>query len=96
MNAEQRKGGECIGCHVSGPREPVLVDGTIVNANVQCESCHGAGRAHVEAAKAGNPAAARLAKKPAEAVCVSCHNDKGPHFRGFFYAALAGLVHNTR
>lgn len=96
MSGDQKKGGECIGCHVTGPKQAVEADGKIVNANVQCESCHGAGKAHVEAAKAGNAADAKLAKKPAEKVCVSCHNDTSPHFRGFFYAALTGLVHKTK
>ena len=38
---------ECIGCHTTGPGGKTEVDGKFVNANVQCESCHGAAAAHV-------------------------------------------------
>jgi hypothetical protein len=94
LNAEERKaGGECIGCHVTGPKEPIMADGEMVNANVGCESCHGAGRAHVEAAKAGEAAKAKLVKKPQAPVCETCHNAKSPKFKGFYYSALVGLVH---
>jgi hypothetical protein len=95
LSADQREGDQCIGCHVTA-RVPLIEDGKIVNANVQCESCHGAGKAHVEAAKAGNAAEARLVKKPAERTCQTCHNDKSPHYRGFFYSALVNLVHKTK
>jgi hypothetical protein len=78
---------------VTGAKEPLELEGTVVNANVQCEACHGPGKAHIEAAKAGNVAAAKLAHPPAERVCVACHNERSPHYRGFFYAALKGLVH---
>ena len=61
--------------------------------DVQCESCHGPGRAHAESAKAGTPA--KFAKKPAEPMCVECHNSKSPHFHGFFYSAMKPLVHKT-
>jgi hypothetical protein len=96
LSSENREGDRCIGCHVTGVREPVMDGTTILNANVQCESCHGAGRAHVEAAKAGNAAEARLVRKPAQASCETCHNDKSPHYRGFFYSALVNLVHRTK
>lgn len=96
LGGEQRRAGSaCIGCHVTGPKEPVMVEQSMVNANVQCESCHGAGKAHVDAARAGNAASVRLVKSPPESLCQTCHNDKSPHYRGFFYAALKGLVHKV-
>jgi RecJ-like exonuclease len=94
LSAEERKAGSaCIGCHVTGPREPVDAGGEVVNASVQCESCHGSGKTHVEAAKAGNAASAKMVKSPPQRLCETCHNDKSPHYRGFFFAALKGLVH---
>ncbi len=44
--------GDCIGCHVTTSE---IVDGEVVNLepNVGCESCHGAGRPHIEAVNAG-------------------------------------------
>ena len=94
LSADERKAGsECIGCHVTGPKEPITVDGEIVNANVGCESCHGAGKAHAEAAKAGQAASVKLVKKPQAPLCDACHNAKSPKFKGFYYSALVGLVH---
>jgi hypothetical protein len=94
LSAEERKAGSaCVGCHVTGPKEPIDVGGAVVNASVQCESCHGSGKAHVEAARAGNAAAAKMVASPPQRVCETCHNDKSPHYRGFFFAALKGLVH---
>jgi hypothetical protein len=92
-SSDREAGSTCVGCHVTGSKGPIEVDGTVVNANVQCESCHGAGQAHIDAAKAGNATAAKLPKSPPERVCVACHNERSPHYRGFFYAALKGLVH---
>lgn len=93
LNSDERKDTQCIGCHVSGPKEAVTVDDKIVNASVQCESCHGPGKAHIEAARAGNAASVKLTAKPAQPLCETCHNDKSPHYKGFYYNALVGLVH---
>lgn len=84
---------ECAGCHLTGSLTPIEVEGKVVNAGVQCEACHGPGKAHAETAKAGTPE--KFAKKPAEPLCVQCHNNKSPQFHGFFYAAMKPLVHKT-
>lgn len=79
----------CVGCHLTGPRTPVL-DGTkVLNAGVQCEACHGAAKAHLAdpSVKAG------LTRVPPAEVCETCHSDKSPRFKGFVYAAMAGLSH---
>jgi hypothetical protein len=85
---------DCVGCHVSGPKQVILAGATVANAGVQCESCHGPGQAHVEAAKSGG--AVKMTKKPGAPVCEQCHNAKSPHYRGFFYGALSPLVHRVR
>lgn len=87
---------ECIGCHVTGTDHQIEVDGKVANANVQCESCHGPGRAHVEAAKAGGPGKGNIIRKPSQESCERCHNAKSPHFRGFFYDAMLGFSHRTK
>lgn len=64
---------DCVGCHSVGFLEPggfldrYLTPGL---ADVQCESCHGAGRAHAEAA--GQVPTPRSAT-PAEQICRRCH-----------------------
>lgn len=89
-SSEQQK--ECINCHVTGGPGKIEQDGKFVNANVQCESCHGAAAAH-----AADPTVRTgLARKPAQAVCERCHNDKSPHFRGFFYAGMLGFSHPVK
>ncbi len=93
-HSEQEK--ECAGCHFTGVPAPVSVDGRTVNGGVQCESCHGPGRAHAESAKVPGGTPEKFAKKPGEATCTACHNSKSPHFHGFFYTAMKGFVHKAK
>ncbi len=71
----------CIGCHTVGFDKPggffdINVTGHLLG--VQCESCHGAGREHVEAAgKKPSP----NTKWPQEKICGQCHIQK--HSPGF-------------
>ncbi|HEX2444850.1 MAG TPA: multiheme c-type cytochrome [Vicinamibacterales bacterium] len=87
---------ECVGCHVTGADRLIDVGGQPANSNVQCESCHGPGRAHVESAKTGGPGKGNIVRKPTSAACERCHNKKSPHFKGFFYDAMLGFVHRTK
>lgn len=66
----------CVKCHVVGFDQPggffdMNVTGHLMG--VQCESCHGAGREHVEAA--GGKALPN-ASWPKEKVCAQCHIQK--------------------
>lgn len=86
-SAEQEQ--ECIGCHVTGPKGKVVENGKFVNKGVQCEACHGAAAAHV----ADPTAQTGVVARPPASTCEACHNDKGPHFKGFWYDAMKPLVH---
>lgn len=86
----------CAGCHLTGSAKPVLLEGKIVNTGVQCESCHGPGRAHTESAKAAGGTPVKFAKTPNESTCVECHSSKSPHFHGFFYSAMKPFVHKVK
>ena len=55
-----------------------------------------AGRAHVEATKAGGAGKGNIVRKPSAELCERCHNAKSPHFRGFFYDAMLGFAHRTK
>ncbi|MEZ4322305.1 MAG: multiheme c-type cytochrome [Myxococcota bacterium] len=66
----------CFGCHVTGAQPSgeagfpvVIADPSEVGGgnNVQCEACHGPGRAH-----AADPASASMVQ-PTEATCRTCH-----------------------
>lgn len=93
LQAANREGGTCIGCHVTGSPAMIAAEGANPShPNVQCEACHGAGKAHVDAAKAGDASNVRTTKI-AESTCTRCHNDTSPHYKPFFYSAMVGLVH---
>jgi len=72
---------DCVACHAVGFNEPGgFLDKLITPklAGVQCESCHGTGKAHVQSA-GRQPLANRLWSK--ERMCVQCHvNNHSPSF----------------
>jgi hypothetical protein len=84
----------CAGCHLTGSLTPIQEEGKVINAGVQCETCHGAGREHAESAAAGTPRA--MPTKPAQRLCEQCHNSQSPRFRGFYYNAMLPLVHKVK
>jgi Cytochrome c554 and c-prime len=63
----------CVGCHVTGYLQPggpkEIAEAREKFANVGCEACHGAGKAHLEAADK-KTSTARLVP---EAICRGCH-----------------------
>jgi Cytochrome c554 and c-prime len=89
-SSEQEK--DCINCHVTGPKAKITEGRKVVNAGVQCETCHGPAAAHV----ADPTVKAGLVKSPKQDMCEECHSSKSPHFKGFFFAAMAPIVHHVR
>ena len=87
--AEQEQ--PCVGCHVTGAKTRLLDGPKVLNAGVQCEACHGAAAAHVADPKVRTG----LVRKPPSSTCEECHSSKGPHFKGFWYDAMAGLSHRV-
>lgn len=87
-DANRRK--ECVRCHITDGGDKLIEKRLrVVNAGVQCETCHGAAAAHV-----ADPAVRTgLVKTTPESRCRECHNEKSPHFRGFVYSAMTRLVH---
>jgi Cytochrome c554 and c-prime len=83
---------ECVGCHLTGPKTRIYDGQKVLNAGVQCEACHGAAAAHVTDPQIRTG----LVRKPDAATCEECHSAKGPHFKGFWYDAMAGLSHKVR
>jgi len=96
LSGGDRSSDQCVRCHVTDTVAMLTASNNSAKfPNVQCEACHGAGRTHVEAAKAGNASAAKTA--PAnEEMCRRCHNLQSPHYRTFIYAAMVGLVHRAQ
>lgn len=95
---EKRGDPACLPCHstgLDGVRDPSAAD----LSGVQCEACHGPGslyKSPILMSKtkfSQNPEQARRAVQgaglvlPDEQVCLRCHNDKSPTFKGFDYSA---------
>jgi len=62
----------CWSCHVTGAMAeggPQLPTESAGFRDVQCEACHGPGRAHAE-----DPESVKPVRDPASAVCLSCHD----------------------
>jgi hypothetical protein len=97
LSPADKQSGKCIQCHVTGSPEQIAAEKDMPShPGVQCESCHGAGRPHVDAANAGDATKARMVKSPGEKACTPCHNETGPHFKGFFFKAMAPMVHKVK
>jgi hypothetical protein len=80
LKPEEQKNDSCIVCHSTGKDAAgVLLTG------VQCEACHGPGSAYKSQANMKDKKLAMAAGliEPTKEVCVKCHNDKSPNFKGF-------------
>jgi hypothetical protein len=99
---DPQKAPECLRCHVTahGVDEKYLSNRFSMTDGVVCEACHGAGGDYskssvMKAIIKGEiePASVGLVI-PDEAVCVRCHNDESPTFKGFdFEKAYAAIQH---
>ncbi len=75
---------DCVGCHVTGYDKPggsTVTDVMSPNLkDVQCESCHGPGSAHI-----ADPTTSVPVTEPGEQVCTGCHHP--PHTDVFDFKA---------
>lgn len=100
--ADAQKAPECLKCHVTAQGLEAQYLGKKYRAEdgVGCETCHGAGGDYASNIKVKNaikngeadPATVGLIVKPDEKICVQCHNDKSPTFKGFDFAEKAKLI----
>lgn len=69
----------CLGCHVTaaGTEEWRREESFKFSDGIQCETCHGPGSLHIEAAAKGEPKTGLTT--PDETFCLICHNTKGSH-----------------
>lgn len=95
LNAEEAKDPKCLKCHSTvGHIDAGLVAGIKVEEGVSCESCHGPGSAYKGASVMKNQELS-LTKGlilPEEKVCIMCHNEESPDFKGFDYAEYTAKI----
>ncbi|MDT8324081.1 MAG: cytochrome c family protein [Bacteroidota bacterium] len=93
----------CLSCHVTG----MNVKGAKFDKKfdktegVGCESCHGAGSAYKSKHAKDVAGAAKLGLttpkgKDAEALCVTCHNEKSPTYKGFDFATMLKKIDHSK
>ena len=90
LKPEEQAKKECVNCHVTG--------GTKDLPGVQCEACHGPGSEYKTIAimKVREKAVAAGLIIPTEKICVTCHNSKSPHYKGFNFAEASKKVHDKK
>ena len=85
----------CISCHSTvGNVDAKLVASAKMAEGVSCESCHGPGSMYKGASVMKNRELA-LTKGliiPDEALCLTCHNEKSPTYKGFNYAEMNAKI----
>lgn len=82
LEGGEKKNPDCLKCHTTGYGQPggfVSEEETPKMTGTGCESCHGRGSAHIEAAK-NAPETGKwdkmISKVPLGTACANCHN---PH-----------------
>lgn len=97
LSGDEAKDPKCLKCHsTAGSVEKGMIATLTVEEGVSCESCHGPGSAYKGASVMKNR---ELSKQkglilPDEKVCIACHNEESPDFKGFDYAEyFAKIAH---
>jgi hypothetical protein len=97
---DPQKADACLKCHVTGHGVDAkfFAVGFLATDGVQCEACHGAGgdynkMATMKSLTKGEiePASVGLVL-PNKDVCVKCHNDGSPTFKGFEFEKMAAKI----
>jgi len=90
---------KCLKCHSTvGGIDKSLVASIKVKEGVSCESCHGPGSAYKNntVMKSREKSIEKGLILPEEKVCLTCHNDESPHFKGFdFDEYVAKIAHDN-
>lgn len=90
LNSGQQDLPACLQCHVVGYGETggfLDQELTLELAGVQCESCHGPGKRHIDAPDDGH----NIIRSPTEKDCRTCHTiGQDPHFS---FQNKVALVH---
>jgi len=97
---DPQKSDTCLRCHVTGHGKDASLFGEKYAASegVGCESCHGAGSDYIKMSTMKGvmtgeiePASVGLIL-PDEKLCITCHNDGSPTFKGFDFKEYAAKI----
>ena len=87
---------KCLKCHVTayGVSDSLLGTGFKPEEGVQCESCHGAGGDYgkIKVMKDKNKSIAKGLIIPTKEVCMKCHNEESPNFKGFDFEEMFSKI----
>ncbi|MEE9553138.1 MAG: cytochrome c family protein [candidate division Zixibacteria bacterium] len=99
VEGNPQEAGACLECHVTGygSDSTMFAESFNIEDGIQCESCHGPGSEYksIKIMSKSKYASQRdvqheLALKaglvvPEENICLKCHNERSPAFKGFDY-----------
>ena len=97
---DPQKADACLKCHVTGHGVDAKCfgEGFLAADGVQCEACHGAGGEYYKMATMKSltkgeiePASVGLVM-PNKDLCVKCHNEGSPTFKGFEFEKMAAKI----
>jgi hypothetical protein len=98
LKGEEKNDPKCLKCHSTAASvDKGLLAGLKVEEGVSCESCHGPGSLYKTAAimKSREKSVEKGLILPTEEVCIKCHNDESPTFKGFnFDEYVAKIAHD--
>jgi excinuclease UvrABC ATPase subunit len=88
----------CLKCHVSGYNidASLKADKFMMSEGVQCETCHGPGSAYktkkIMESRQLSVENGLLVYASAEELCVSCHNEESPSYKGFNFEEMWEMI----
>ncbi|MBL6945001.1 MAG: hypothetical protein ISR56_11625, partial [Bacteroidales bacterium] len=86
---DEKNDPSCLKCHsTAGSVNEDLIATLTVEEGVSCETCHGPGSGYKSNTimKDRDKALAMGMIMPTEKLCLECHNDQSPHYKGFNYS----------
>lgn len=88
LEGDEKNDPKCLKCHsTAGSVDESLIATLKVSEGVSCETCHGPGSGYKSKTVMQNQekAIARGLIIPSEQLCLECHNEESPHYKGFNY-----------
>ena len=95
LEGDEAKDPKCLKCHsTAGAVDAGLIATLKVEEGVSCESCHGPGSIYknktIMMSREKSMEAGLIL--PEEKVCLTCHNDESPDFKGFNFAEYSAKM----